>query len=91
MRTLRLALVWSLPLVLVFGTAVFAAGETPDQEATPTELVSVTLDENAIPEQLAGILFFRKIYPTDATIAYSPGFIPPNTFTRYVESGELAI
>lgn len=55
------------------------------------ELFELTLDEDAIPEDLAGILFFRKIYPTDAEISYGPGFVPPNTFVRHVESGELGI
>ncbi len=51
----------------------------------------MTLDRDAIPEDLAGILFFRKIYPTDQTISFGRGFVPPNTFVRNVESGTLAI
>ena len=87
---------WSLAWLMVTAVAVTTVGaalaqETSDEVAAPTELVVVTLDAEAIPEQLAGILFFRKIYPTDAEISYSGAFIPPNTFARYVESGELGI
>ena len=71
-------------------TPVTAPG-TPADVAQATELLEVTLDGDAIPQDLAGILFFRKVYPTDQEIAYGRGFVPPNTFVRYVESGELAI
>ena len=63
----------------------------PAEAARATELFEVTLDGDAIPEELAGVLFFRKIYATDQDVSYGPGFVPPNTFVRYVESGELAI
>lgn len=59
--------------------------------AEATGLLEVSLDADAVPQDLAGILVFRKVYPTDQEIAYGPGFVPPNTFARYVESGELAI
>lgn len=91
MRTPHVAITSSVAMVLALTVCTPIAAETIDQVASPTELLSITLDESAIPEQLAGVLFFRKIYPTDADIAYSPGFIPPNTFARYVESGELGI
>ena len=61
------------------------------EDAQVTQLFEVTLDAEAIPEELAGILVFRKIYPTDLDISYVGGFIPPNTFVRHVESGELGI
>ena len=59
--------------------------------AQVTPLFEVTLDAEAIPEALAGILVFRKTYPTDLDISYVGGFIPPNTFVRHVESGQLGI
>ena len=36
--------------------------------AQPETLAELTLDGDAIPEDLAGILFFRKTYPTDQEI-----------------------
>ena len=71
-------------------TPVTAPGTQADV-AQATGLLEVTLDADAIPEDLAGVLFFRKVYPTDHDVAYGRGFVPPNTFARYVESGELAI
>ena len=65
-----------------------------DQQAprpTPTELFSITLDEDALPENLVGVLFSRKAYPTDKEIMYTAGFKAPNTFVRYLEAGELGI
>lgn len=59
--------------------------------AQPETLAELTLDGDAIPEDLAGILFFRKTYPTDQEISFGRGFVPPNTFVRHVESGSLAI
>ena len=92
MRAFRWSLAWFMAMAVAVTTVGAAlAQETSDEVATPAELVVVTLDAEAIPEQLAGILFFRKIYPTDAEISYSSAFIPPNTFARYVESGELGI
>jgi hypothetical protein len=44
-----------------------------------------------LPEDLAGVLVFHKIYPVDMEIAYTGGFVPPNTFVRYVESGQLGV
>jgi hypothetical protein len=74
-----------------FRSAPVTAPDTQASVAQATGLLEVTLDADAIPEDLAGILFFRKVYATDQEIAYGHGFVPPNTFARYVESGELAI
>jgi hypothetical protein len=68
-----------------------ALAQSDEPAVASEELVSVTLGGDAIPEDLAGVLFFRKVYPTDAEISYSGGFVPPNTFARYVESGALGI
>jgi hypothetical protein len=57
----------------------------------PTELLDVTFDSSVIPDDLAGVLFSRKSYPTDQEIMYTDSFLPPNTFIRQVESGELGI
>jgi hypothetical protein len=59
--------------------------------AQASDLFAVTLDADAIPDELAGILVFRKVYPTDREISYDEGFVPPNTFVRHVEEGELGI
>ncbi|MEA2026562.1 MAG: hypothetical protein U9O18_07710, partial [Chloroflexota bacterium] len=70
------------------------AAPATDQQSpqpTPSELFSVTLDEDALPENLVGILFSRKAYPTDKEITYTAGFKAPNTFIRYLEAGELGI
>ena len=76
---------------LVFRPAPAPAPGVQAALAQPETLVELTLDGDAIPEDLAGILFFRKVYPTDLDIAFGRGFVPPNTFVRYVESGTLAI
>jgi hypothetical protein len=90
-------IVVAIGLGAALGVPVVFRSESPPGPGAPaeatraTELFEVTLDGDAIPEELAGVLFFRKIYPTDQDISYGPGFVPPNTFVRYVESGELAI
>ena len=92
MRVVRRSLAGTLVAVLlatVPATALVAQSEEPG--AVSEDLAVVTLGADAIPEDLAGVLFFRKIYPTGAEISYSGGFVPPNTFARYVESGELGI
>jgi len=76
--------------VMPASLGVTTSGDTAEM-AVAEELFAVTLDEDAIPEQLAGVLFFKKQYPTDQEISYSSSFIPPNTFVRYVEAGELGI
>jgi hypothetical protein len=63
--------------------------ETPG--VVPTVLLDLTFDGAVIPEDLVGVLFSRKRYPTDQEIVYGAGFIPPNTFIRHVESGSLGI
>lgn len=82
-----------LVLTVREGPATGPAGvtDTVAEEARATELFELTLGADAIPEDLAGILVFRKIYATDLDISYGYGFVPPNTFVRYVESGELGI
>jgi hypothetical protein len=93
-----------MPRILVIGAVVVlclaggvmpaAAQETP---ASPIEGVTVEpmfvvdLGEEALPEELAGVLVFHKVYPIDMEIAYTGGFVPPNTFVRYVESGQLGV
>lgn len=92
MRVLRRSLAGTLAAaLLVAAPAGGVLGQADAQVAASEELVSVTLGGDAVPEDLAGVLFFRKVYPTDAVISYSGGFVPPNTFARYVESGELGI
>lgn len=98
-----LRLVVAAIVIVAIGTGVMMSirggpqngpGGLPDstaEAAQAAELFEVTLPADAIPERLAGILVFRKIYPTDLDISYVGGFIPPNTFVRYVESGELGI
>lgn len=83
----------TLVLTLREGPPTDPAGVTDmsAEDAQVTSLFEVTLDAEAIPDALAGILVFRKIYPTDLDISYVGGFIPPNTFVRHVESGELGI
>jgi hypothetical protein len=54
-------------------------------------LFDVTLGAEALPQELSGVLVFRKVYPADQEISYGGGFIPPNTFVRYVESGSLGL
>ncbi len=81
----------ALGIPAVFRSLSAPGPGSPAEAAHATELFEVTLDGDAIPEDLAGVLFFRKVYPTDQEVAYGPGFVPPNTFVRYVESGELAI
>ena len=93
MRTLCVSLI---AVALLAGSAIGVAGQSevetrPAAIASVDELFSVTLDEAAIPEDLAGILFFNKQYPTDLDITYGPGFVPPNTFVRYVETGALEV
>ncbi len=77
--------------LLVVTSAVAVMAQSDESGAVSEELAAVTLDAEAIPEDLAGVLFFRKVYPTSSEISYSGGFVPPNTFARYVESGELGI
>ena len=101
--TIALRVVTAAVLIAVIGTGLLMTGgegpadgpaglsDSSVEAARGTGLFDVTLDAEAIPEDLAGILFFRKIYPTDQDISYVGGFIPPNTFVRYVESGELGI
>jgi len=93
MRTICVSII---TVALLAGSAIDVVGQSetetgPGTAATVDELFSVTLDEAAIPEDLAGILFFNKLYPTDMDITYGPGFVPPNTFVRYVETGELGV
>ena len=52
-------------------TAVTAPGTQADV-AQATGLLEVTLDGDAIPQDLAGILVFRKVYPTDQEISLRP-------------------
>jgi hypothetical protein len=95
------ALAASLLIVLAVGIGALLGsrlGIRPEPSPIPASpaaqssgLLILTLDADALPAELAGILFFRKEYPTDREIAYGRGFVPPNTFVRYVESGELAI
>ena len=66
-----------------------ASESSPSIEPTP--LLDLTFDGGIIPEEFAGVLFSRKTYPTDQEIVYTPAFLPPNTFIRYVELGELGI
>ena len=66
-----------------------ASESSPSIEPTP--LLDLTFDGGIIPEEFVGVLFSRKTYPTDQEIVYTPAFLPPNTFIRYVESGELGI
>lgn len=66
-----------------------AAGSQATLE--PEELLDLTFDGSIIPEEFVGVLFSRKSYPTDQEITYTDSFLPPNTFIRQVESGELGI
>ena len=92
MHLLRRSLAASLVVALLAAApAGVILAQSDEPAAVADELASVTLGDDAIPEDLAGVLFFRKVYPTDAEISYYGGFVPPNTFARYVESGELGI
>lgn len=66
------------------------AGTAPPGAVVET-LFDLTLGEDAIPPDLAGVLVFRKQYPASMDIGYSSSFVPPDSFVRYVESGELAL
>lgn len=58
---------------------------------TVEPLFAFTLGEDALPAELSGVLVFRKVYPADQEISYTASFIPPNSFVRYVESGQLGL
>ena len=64
---------------------------TSSAEATVEPLFEITLGADALPQDLSGVLVFRKIYPLGGEISYGTGFIPPNSFVRYVESGSLGL
>lgn len=92
MRVIRRLLAGTLIAAMVASTpATSLLAQSEGSGAMSEELAAVTLDAEAVPEDLAGVLFFRKVYPTDSEITYSGSFVPPNTFARYVESGELGI
>ena len=58
---------------------------------TVDPLFEIGLGADALPQELSGVLVFRKVYPADRDISYGADFIPPNTFVRYVESGSLGL
>ena len=99
--TMRAAAAALLVGIVGLGTALAVTGErttiptAPAEQASPgiapTELLDITFDGAVIPEDFVGVLFSRKTYPTDQQISYSSAFLPPNTFVRHVEAGELGI
>jgi hypothetical protein len=64
---------------------------TSSEGMTIEPLFDITLGADSLPQELSGVLVFRKVYPADQEISYGAGFIPPNTFVRYVESGSLGL
>ena len=64
---------------------------TPGAGVTVEPLFAISLGADALPQELSGVLVFRKVYPADQEISYGADFIPPNTFVRYVESGSLGL
>jgi len=98
--TMRAAAVALLIGIVGLGAALVAtvdrssppvpAAESP-ATLEPVELLDLTFDSGIIPEEFVGVLFSRKAYPTDQEITYTDSFLPPNTFIRQVESGELRI
>jgi hypothetical protein len=98
--TLRAAVVALLIGIVGLGAALVISVErssppVPAAESAasiePVELLDLTFDGGIIPEEFVGVLFSRKAYPTDQEITYTNSFLPPNTFIRQVESGELRI
>ena len=77
------------------GPTTMAQGPSPSATSsagvTVEPLFEITLGTDALPQDLSGVLVFRKIYPLDQEISYGSGFIPPNSFVRYVESGSLGL
>lgn len=64
---------------------------TTDEGMIIEPLFEIDLGADALPQELSGVLVFRKVYPADREISYGADFIPPNTFVRYVESGSLGL
>ena len=64
---------------------------TSDAGMTIEPLFEIDLGTDALPQELSGVLVFRKVYPVARDISYGADFIPPNTFVRYVESGSLGL
>jgi hypothetical protein len=93
--TRHLAVAAAAVLSLLLAVAPAAAQEAPAVESPPgvtvEPLFEIDLGADALPEDLAGVLVFRKVYPVDSEISYNASFIPPNTFVRYIESGQLGL
>ncbi len=69
-----------------------ASPSAPSDEGVTIEpLFEIDLGADALPQELSGVLVFRKVYPADQEISYGADFVPPNTFVRYVESGSLGL
>jgi hypothetical protein len=67
---------------------------SPVKGVTVEPLFEVELGAEALPEELAGVEVFRKLYPRPLDpetegVVYTPDFLPPNTYVRHLESGQL--
>jgi hypothetical protein len=95
MRRLSAAGAVMLVCLALGGAAALAqeasSSATSSAGLTIEPLFDVTLGAEALPQELSGVLVFRKVYPADQEISYGADFIPPNTFARYVESGSLGL
>jgi hypothetical protein len=82
----------AIVLCLALGAVPAAAQAEGGAEGITIEpLFKVDLGADGLPEDLSGVLVFRKVYPADMDISYGASFVPPNTFVRYVESGQLGL
>ena len=85
----------AIVMCLALGVPALAQDASPlatsSTGVTVEPLFAVSLGADALPQELSGVLVFRKVYPVDREISYGADFIPPNTFVRYVESGSLGL